>query len=150
MDKSRESPPVAYRERTQKHPLHWQENLHHRGQYSYQNNKTYAWTACEVKENVVRVQGGHHVMVWWGGIPSGGDTSSFCTGARVYQEDMLQGVVKHLNMTLFSVQEWCLPAGLSSSPQGLDKWGVAAVETSGLHQCWDLALGECTPQTPGQ
>jgi hypothetical protein len=30
MDKSRESPPVACRERAQKHPLHRQENLHHR------------------------------------------------------------------------------------------------------------------------
>jgi len=25
---------------------------------------------------------------------------------RVYQEDVLQGVMKHLNMTLFSGQEW--------------------------------------------
>jgi hypothetical protein len=28
------------------------------------------------------------------------------TGVRVYQEDMLQGVVKHLNTTFFSGQEW--------------------------------------------
>jgi hypothetical protein len=40
-----------------------------------------------------------------------GGTSSFLqekseTGVQVYQEDMLQGVVKHLNMTLFSGQEW--------------------------------------------
>jgi len=28
------------------------------------------------------------------------------TGARVYQEDVLQGVVKPLNITLFSGQEW--------------------------------------------
>jgi len=28
------------------------------------------------------------------------------TGAQVYQEDMLQGVVKQLNLTLFSGQEW--------------------------------------------
>jgi len=46
-----------------------------------------------------------------GGVPSRGDTSSFLqargeTGVRVYQEDMLQGVVKQLNMTLFSSQEW--------------------------------------------
>jgi hypothetical protein len=27
-------------------------------------------------------------------------------GVRVYQEDVLQGVVKLLNMTLFSGQEW--------------------------------------------
>jgi len=28
------------------------------------------------------------------------------TGVRVYQEDRLQGAVKHLNMTFFSGQEW--------------------------------------------
>jgi hypothetical protein len=28
------------------------------------------------------------------------------TGVRVYQEDVPQGVVKHLNMTFFSGQEW--------------------------------------------
>jgi len=46
-----------------------------------------------------------------GAVPSGGDTSSFLqergeTGVRVYQEDMLQGVVKQLNMILISGQEW--------------------------------------------
>jgi len=43
-------------------------------------------------------------------------TSSFLqergeTGVRVYQEDVLQGVVKHLNMTLFSGQEWVFQQG---------------------------------------
>jgi len=46
-----------------------------------------------------------------GGVPTGDETSSFLqetgeTGVRVYQEDVLQGVVKQLNMTLFSGQEW--------------------------------------------
>jgi len=46
-----------------------------------------------------------------GGVPSRSDFSSFLqeggeTGVRVYQEDVLQGVVKQLNMTLFSGQEW--------------------------------------------
>ena len=40
------------------------------------------------------------------GVPSGGDTSSFLqergeTGVQVYQEEVLQGVVKQLNMSLF-------------------------------------------------
>jgi len=30
------------------------------------------------------------------------------TGVQVYEEDMLQGVVKHFNMTFFSGQEWVL------------------------------------------
>jgi hypothetical protein len=51
----------------------------------------------------------HHGLV--GGVPSGGDTPSFLqergeTVVQVYQEDVLQGVVKQLNMTLFSGQEW--------------------------------------------
>jgi hypothetical protein len=45
-----------------------------------------------------------------GGVPSRGDTSSLLqerdeTGVWVYREDVLQ-VVKHLNMSLFSDQEW--------------------------------------------
>jgi len=46
-----------------------------------------------------------------GGVPSEGDTTSFLqergeTGVRVYQEDVLQGSVKQLNMTLFNGQKW--------------------------------------------
>jgi len=46
-----------------------------------------------------------------GGVPSGGDISSFLqerfeTGVQVYQEDVLQEDVKQLNVTLFSGQEW--------------------------------------------
>jgi len=51
-----------------------------------------------------------------GGIQSGGDKSSFLqerseTGVRVYQEDMLHGVVQRLNMNLFSGQEWVFQQG---------------------------------------
>jgi hypothetical protein len=78
-------------------------------QYKHQNNKIYAQTSREVKENIPRsLPFLHHGLV--GGVPSGGDTSSFLqergeTGVRVCQEDMVQGVVEHLNMTLFSGQE---------------------------------------------
>ena len=62
---------------------------------------------------VLRVQGCHHpsyVMVCWE-VSHQEVTSSFLqerceTGVRVYQEDVLQGVVKQLNMTLFSGEEW--------------------------------------------
>jgi len=43
-----------------------------------------------------------------------------------------------------------LPAGLSSCPQGEDNSGVAVDESSGFHQCRELAFGECRPQNPGQ
>jgi hypothetical protein len=52
---------------------------------------------------------------WFGGgcVPWRGDTSSFLrerggNDAQVYQDNVLQGVVKSLNMTLFSGQEWIL------------------------------------------
>jgi hypothetical protein len=46
----------------------------------------------------------------FGGVPSVGDTPSFFQGrnetdVRMYQEDVLPEVVKHLNMTLFIGQE---------------------------------------------
>ena len=45
-----------------------------------------------------------------GDVPTGGETSSFLrevkTGACVYQEDVLQGVVKPLNTTAFNGQKW--------------------------------------------
>jgi hypothetical protein len=50
-------------------------------------------------------------MVWWGLSRQGVTPLHFCekgvkTRARVYQEDMLQGVVKPLNTTLFNGQKW--------------------------------------------
>ena len=50
-------------------------------QYNRQNNKIYAQTSCEVKENIPRVQRGHHpsyVMVWWGVSHQGLTTLRFC------------------------------------------------------------------------
>jgi len=60
---------------------------------------------------ILRVQGCHqpaYVMVWWEVSNQG--VRSFLqekgeSGVRLYQEDVLQGVVKQ-NMTLFSGQEW--------------------------------------------
>jgi hypothetical protein len=54
------------------------------------------------------------------GIPSENNTSSLLqergeTGARVYQEDELQVVVKHLNTTLFTGQEWVVQPDSASA-----------------------------------
>jgi hypothetical protein len=73
-------------------PLHcqaenWHENIlftdeksfTFKEQYNPQNYKIYAQTSREVKENVPRVQRGHHpsyVLVWWG-VFHQGVTSSF-------------------------------------------------------------------------
>jgi hypothetical protein len=87
------------------------------------------------------------------GVPSGGDTSSFLqergeTGVRVYQEDVLHGVVKQLNMTLFSGQEWVFQQD-SLRAQKPRRPRVAAEERSGLYQRRGLTLAESRPQTPG-
>jgi hypothetical protein len=80
-------------------------------QYNNQNNKIYAQMSLEVHSKGAGMPSPflRHGLV--GGVTSGGDTSSFLqergeTGVRVYQEDVLQGIVKQLNMTLFSGQEW--------------------------------------------
>jgi len=74
-----------------------------------------------------------------GRCPARGDTSSFLqergeTGARVYQEDVLQGVVKQLNVTSSVVRN-----GSSSRTQFLPKSQrnseEAAEERDSLYQC---------------
>jgi inhibitor of nuclear factor kappa-B kinase subunit alpha len=58
--------------------------------------------------------GGHqpsYIMVCWGVSHQGVAPLHFCeksvkTGARVHQEDVLQGVVKPLNTAVFSGQKW--------------------------------------------
>jgi len=82
-------------------------------QYNRQNDKIYAQTSYEVKEKVPRVQRCHHpsyVMVLLGCPHQGLTSLNFCdegvkTGARVYQEDVLQRVVQPLNTPLFSGQK---------------------------------------------
>jgi hypothetical protein len=80
-------------------------------QYNNQNNKIYGQTSLEVHSEGAGMPSPflRHGLV--GGVPLGGDTSSFLqergeTGVRVYRKDVLQGILKQLNMTLFRGQEW--------------------------------------------
>ena len=87
------------------------------------------------------------------GVPSGGDTPSFLqesgeTGVGMYQGDVLQGDVKHLNVTFFSGQEWVF-SRTQFLPKSQDDSGVAAEERSGLYRGRGLALAEFIPQTQG-
>ena len=76
-----------------------------------QYNKIYAQKSLEVHSERA---GGHHtsyVMVGWGMSHWGVTPLHFCekgvkTGAQVYQEDVLQGAVKPVNMTVFNGQKW--------------------------------------------
>jgi hypothetical protein len=78
-------------------------------QYNSRNNNICAQKSLEVHSEGAGMPSPflRHGLV--GDVPSGGDTSSFLqergeTGARMHQEDVLQGVVKQLNITLFSGQ----------------------------------------------
>jgi hypothetical protein len=103
--------------------------------YNNQNNNICAQTSLEEHSENAGMPPPLLRRGLLGGVPSGSDTSSFLqergeTGVRVYQEDVLQGVVKQLNMTSSVVRN-----GSSSRTQFLPKsqedTGVAAEEPSG-------------------
>ena len=76
-------------------------------QYNNQNNKIYTQTSLEVHSEGARMPSPFLRHGLLGGVPSGVDTYSFLqergeTGVPVYQEGVLKGGVKQLNMTLFS------------------------------------------------
>jgi hypothetical protein len=123
------------------------------GQYNNQNNKIYAQTSLEVHSEGAGMPSPFLCHGLVEGVPSRGDTSSFLherseTGVREYQEDVLQGVVRQLNRTLFSGQEWVFLQD-SFPAQKEDDSGVAAEECSGLYHRRGLALGESRPQPLG-
>ena len=91
-------------------------------------------------------------MVWWE-VSHQEATPSFLqetdgTGVQVYQEDVLQGVVKQLNMTLFSGQEWVFQQD-SVPAQKPRRLRSGCGGRSGLYQRRGLALAKPRPQTPG-
>lgn len=82
--------------------------------YNKQNDRVYAHSSKEASEVVAKVQRGHHpayVMVWWGVSYQGVTKLHFCekgvkTSAKVYQDTVLEAVVKPLNNTLFKNEVW--------------------------------------------
>jgi hypothetical protein len=118
----------------------------------YKNN-IYAQTSLEVHSEGAGMPSPflRHSLV--GGVPSGGDTSSYLqergeTGVPVYQEDMLQGVVKLLNVTLFIGQEWVFQQdSVPAQKPGRLRSGCGG--TFWLYQRRGLALRESRPQPLG-
>lgn len=82
--------------------------------FNKQNDRVYARSSKEASELIPRVEKGHHpasVMVWWGVSYDGVTDLHFCeqgvkTSAKVYQETVLEAVVKPLNHSLFQNQPW--------------------------------------------
>jgi hypothetical protein len=109
--------------------------------------KVYAETSHEAKERVQRVQRGHQpscVLVWWGVSHQGVTPLNVCkkevkTGARVHQEDVLQGVVNSLNTTLFSGEEWVLQQDSASRTAKTTKeWLRRNIPAIIIAQDWSL------------
>ena len=69
-------------------------------QYNCQNNKIYAHTSHEVKENNLRMQRGHHpfyIMVWWGVSHQGVISLHFCEkGVKLVPECIKRTCYKEL------------------------------------------------------
>jgi hypothetical protein len=119
-------------------------------QYNNQNNKIYAQTSFEVHSEGAGMPS--YVMAWWE-VSHQGVTSSFLhkrgeTCVRVYEEDVLQGVVKQLNMILFSGQEWVFQQD-SVPAQKPRRIRRGCGGRSSLYQRRGLALEESRPQPPG-
>jgi transposase len=79
-----------------------------------QNDRIYAQSSKEASQLVDRVQRGHYptsVMVWWGVSYEAVTEPYFCekgikTSAQVYQDTILEKVVKPLNITMFNIHVW--------------------------------------------
>lgn len=82
--------------------------------FNRQNDRVYATSSREARDKVPKIQRGHHpasVMVWWGVAYDGTTKLHFCekgvkTSAKVYQNTVLENVVKELGNTLFRNQQW--------------------------------------------
>jgi hypothetical protein len=126
-------------------------------QYNNQN-KIYAQVSLEVRSQDAGRPSPflHHSLV--GGVPSGHNTSSFLqerseNGVQVYQEDVLQGVVKQLKVTLFIGQEWVfhqdsVPAQKAKTTQEWLRRNLLAFTTlrigfQGMHasKAWTINCG---------
>lgn len=142
--------------------------------FNKQNDRVYARSSKEAAELVPRVQKGHHpasVMVWWGVSYEGVTEVHFCekgvkTSARVYQESVLERVVKPLNQSLFQNKPWTFqqdsaPAHKAKTTQAwltenvprfisVDHWPSASPDLNPLdYKLWSI-LEEmvCTKRHP--
>ena len=77
--------------------------------FNWQNDRVYASSSREAHKVAPSVQRAHHpssVMVWWGVSYFGGTQLHFCeqgvkTGAKVYEDTVLELIVRGLNTILF-------------------------------------------------
>ena len=123
-------------------------------QYNNQNNKLYAQMSLEVHSEGAGMPSPflRHGLV--GGVPSGGDTSSFFQERReTCVPSVSRGRATRSCETALTWPSSVVRNGSSSRtqflPKNQDDSGVAAEECSGLYQRRGLALGESRPQPPG-
>ena len=89
-------------------------------QYNHQNQKIYAQMSCEVKENLLRVQGGHHpsyIMDWWEVSHQGVTNLHFCKkGVKLVSE-----CIERMCYKLWNILTWPSSVVSSSRTQFLPK-----------------------------
>ena len=120
--------------------------------YNNQNNKIYAQTSLEVRSEGA---GGHHpsyIMVWWRVSHQRVTPLHFCekhvkTGAQVYQEDVLQGVMNPIHTTVFDGQKWVIQQDSAPAHKARRLRRICG-ERSGLYQHQGLALGGVLTSSP--
>jgi len=124
-------------------------------QYNNQNNKIYAQMSLEVHSEGAGLPSFflHHGLVE---ASQQGVAHFICakrgeTGVRVHQEDVLQGDVKQLNMTLFSSQEWVFQQDSvpAQKPRRLttQEWLRRNVPTFISTEDWSLGSPDLNPGT---
>ena len=82
--------------------------------FNRQNDRVYSSSSWEARKVAPRVLRAHHlssVMVWWRVSYSGVTQLHFCekgvkTGAKVYEDTVLEPTVRGLNTTLFRNKHW--------------------------------------------
>lgn len=123
--------------------------------YNKQNDRVYAASSVEAGKAIPRVQHGHHpssVMIWLGVSYSGPTEVHFCekgvkTSAKVYQDTVLDTLVKDLSQTLFHGQPWVFQQ--DSAPAHKAKTTQAWFERNNIdllkHEDWPSSSPDLNP-----
>lgn len=106
--------PVAHNQLSQDCTAHRREHVYNRGKVQEQNDIIYVGKLTKVRKKVNHVQRDHYPAsaTMWCGVSHQSVTSlhfwdkGMKTEPDVYQEDVLEEVVKPLNTTLFSDKHW--------------------------------------------
>lgn len=123
--------------------------------FNPQNDRVYARTSQDAQRKAPRVQRGHFpasVMIWWGVLWNGATEVHFCEpgvkiNAKVYQETVLEWIVKPLNTTLFHGEHWVYQqdSAPSHKAKSMQEWLENNVPDFISHQEWTSGSPDLNP-----